>query len=106
VDVHVHAAVLASVPKLLGITVTMIPYHPNITRGVTMKSIHKFAIVAVAAAMLAGCAGMSGQDRDTAAGAGIGAVGGAILTGGSPLGVVGGAAVGGVVGHEVGKDKP
>jgi osmotically inducible lipoprotein OsmB len=71
-----------------------------------MKSIHKFAVVAIAAAMLAGCAGMSGQDRDTAAGAGIGAVGGAILTGGSPLGVVGGAAVGGVVGHEVGKDKP
>jgi osmotically inducible lipoprotein OsmB len=71
-----------------------------------MKSIYKFSVVAIAVAMLAGCAGMSGQDRDTVTGAGVGAVGGAILTGGSPLGVVGGAAVGGVVGHEVGKDKP
>jgi osmotically inducible lipoprotein OsmB len=50
-----------------------------------------------------GCSGMSQRDQSTAAGAGIGAVGGAILTGGSPLGVVGGAAVGGVIGNQVGK---
>ena len=54
---------------------------------------------------LGGCAGMSAQDKSTAAGAGIGAVAGAVLTGGSTLGTVGGAAVGGVIGHEVGKDK-
>jgi len=36
--------------------------------------------------------------------AGIGAVGGAILTGGSAVGTVGGAAVGGVIGSQVGKD--
>jgi osmotically inducible lipoprotein OsmB len=48
---------------------------------------------------------MSTQDKDTAIGAGVGGVAGAVLTGGSPLGTVGGAAVGGVVGHEVGKDK-
>jgi len=35
----------------------------------------------------------------------VGAVGGALLTGGSTLGTVGGAAVGGVVGNQVGKDK-
>jgi osmotically inducible lipoprotein OsmB len=71
-----------------------------------MKTIQKFAISAVAAAMLlglGGCAGMSAQDKSTAIGAGVGAVGGAILTDGSALGTVGGAAVGGVIGHEVGK---
>jgi osmotically inducible lipoprotein OsmB len=52
---------------------------------------------------LGACAGMSRQDRNTAIGAGVGAVGGAVLTGGGVLGTVGGAAVGGVIGHEVGK---
>jgi osmotically inducible lipoprotein OsmB len=54
---------------------------------------------------LGACAGMSTQDQNTAIGAGVGAVGGAVLTGGSALGTVGGAAVGGVIGHEVSKDK-
>jgi len=54
---------------------------------------------------LGACSGMSTQDKSTAAGAGIGAVGGAVLTGGSAVGTVGGAVVGGVIGHEVGKDK-
>ncbi len=71
-----------------------------------MKSINKFAYSAVTAAMLLGligCAGMSAQDKNTAIGAGVGAVGGAILTGGSGIGTAGGAAVGGIIGHEVGK---
>jgi len=71
-----------------------------------MKSMHKFTISAVAAAMLlglGGCAGMSAQDKNTAIGAGAGAIGGAILTGGSGIGTVGGAAVGGVIGHEISK---
>ncbi len=59
------------------------------------------AVVAVASLGLAGCAGMSQQDKNTAIGAGVGAVGGSVLTGGSTLGTVGGAVVGGVVGHEV-----
>ena len=58
------------------------------------------AIVSVAAS-LGACSGMSTQDRNTAIGAGVGAVGGAALTGGSALGTVGGASVGGVVGHEI-----
>lgn len=73
-----------------------------------MKTIQRFALRAVAAAMLlglGGCAGMSGQDKNTAIGAGAGAVGGAILTGGSAIGTVGGAAVGGIIGHEVSKPK-
>ena len=50
---------------------------------------------------LAGCAGMSGQDKNTAIGAGAGAVLGNVLTGGSAAGTVGGAAVGGVIGNQV-----
>ena len=71
-----------------------------------MKTMRKFATSLVAAAMLLGlgaCAGMSSRDKSTAVGAGVGAVGGAILTGGSPVGTVGGAVIGGVIGHEVGK---
>ncbi|WP_346432440.1 glycine zipper 2TM domain-containing protein [Crenobacter oryzisoli] len=44
---------------------------------------------------------MSPQGRNTAIGAGVGAIGGSVLTGGSALGTVGGAAVGGIIGHEV-----
>lgn len=61
-------------------------------------------IAAVVLLTLTACAGMSSQDKSTAAGAGIGAVGGAVLTGGSALGTVGGAVVGGVIGHEVNDD--
>jgi osmotically inducible lipoprotein OsmB len=48
---------------------------------------------------LAGCSGMSRQDRNTVAGAGIGGVAGSILTDGSTVGTLGGAAVGGIIGH-------
>jgi osmotically inducible lipoprotein OsmB len=69
-----------------------------------MKSIKQIAVSASLVALalgLTGCAGMSNQDRNTAIGAGAGAVVGGVLTGGSPAGVVGGAAVGGVVGNQV-----
>lgn len=64
-------------------------------------------VAPVAAVILAlgGCSSMSSRDKSTAVGAGVGAVGGAILTGGSAVGTVGGAAVGGVIGNQVGKDK-
>lgn len=71
-----------------------------------MNSIHKLAVNAVAAALLiglVGCAGMSTQDKNTAIGAGVGAVGGSVMTGGSAAGTVGGAAVGGIIGHEISK---
>ena len=73
-----------------------------------MKTIQKYAVSALTAAMLlglSGCAGMSERDRNTAIGAGIGAVGGSILTNGNALGAVGGAAVGGVIGNQVGRDR-
>ncbi|MCM2308851.1 MAG: glycine zipper 2TM domain-containing protein [Sulfuritalea sp.] len=71
-----------------------------------MKTIKSITMSAVTAAMLVGlvgCAGMTAQEKATAIGAGVGAVGGSVLTGGSAIGTVGGAAVGGVIGHEVGK---
>lgn len=74
-------------------------------KGNPMKTMQRITVGAVAVAMLVGlggCGGMSTRDQNTAVGAGVGAVGGALLTG-SPIGVVGGAVVGGVIGHEVGK---
>ncbi len=53
--------------------------------------------------VMSGCAGMSARDKNTAIGAGVGAVGGSILTGGSAVGTVGGAAVGGVIGNNIKK---
>ena len=71
-----------------------------------MNTTQKSAVSMAAALLfgLAGCSGMSQQDKNTAIGAGVGAVGGSVLTGGSTAGTVGGAAVGGVIGHEI-KDK-
>jgi osmotically inducible lipoprotein OsmB len=71
-----------------------------------MNTIQKLAANAAAVVLLVGlggCSGMSTQDRNTAIGAGVGAVGGSVLTGGSAVGTVGGAAVGGVIGHEISK---
>jgi osmotically inducible lipoprotein OsmB len=71
-----------------------------------MKTIKSFTMSAVAAAMLVGlvgCSGMTAQEKSTAIGAGVGAVGGSVLTGGSTVGTVGGAVVGGVIGNQVGK---
>jgi len=71
-----------------------------------MNSIQKLAVNATAVIVLfglGGCSGMSAQDKSTAIGAGVGAVGGSVLTGGSTTGTVGGAVVGGVIGHELKK---
>lgn len=57
--------------------------------------------VGVMAISLSACSGMSRQDKNTAIGAGTGAVAGAVLTGGSAIGTVGGAAVGGFIGNKV-----
>jgi len=66
----------------------------------------RFSVVAIAVLLgVAGCSGMSTRDKDTAIGAGAGAVAGAVLTDGSAVGTIGGAAVGGVIGNQVGKGK-
>ena len=69
----------------------------------TIKHLVMSATLATVALGLAGCAGMSQQDKNTALGAGAGAVVGGALTGGSAAGTVGGAAVGGVIGNQVDK---
>lgn len=73
-----------------------------------MTKIESTRAIVLAAAMLwtlTACSGMSARDRDTAIGAGVGALGGAVITGGSTAGTVGGAAVGGIIGNQIGKDK-
>ncbi len=73
-----------------------------------MKTIRKFSVTAVAAAVLiglGGCAGMTQQEKGTVIGAGVGGVAGNVLGGGSVLGTAAGAAVGGVIGHEVTKPR-
>jgi osmotically inducible lipoprotein OsmB len=61
------------------------------------------AVLTMAVVGLSACSGMSQQEKSTAIGAGVGAVGGSILSGGSALGTLGGAAVGGVIGNELEK---
>jgi osmotically inducible lipoprotein OsmB len=57
--------------------------------------------IALLALSLGACDTMSTRDKNTATGAAIGGVAGAVLTGGSTAGTVGGAAVGGVIGNQV-----
>jgi osmotically inducible lipoprotein OsmB len=58
------------------------------------------ASIALAASLTA-CGGMTRQQQNTAIGVGVGAVGGSVLTGGSTIGTLGGAAVGGIIGNQV-----
>ncbi|WP_439608884.1 glycine zipper 2TM domain-containing protein [Hydrogenophaga sp.] len=69
-----------------------------------MRSIAALAILTLAAG-LGACSGMSRQDQNTAIGAGAGAVGGSVLTGGSTIGTLGGAAIGGYIGNQVDTNK-
>jgi osmotically inducible lipoprotein OsmB len=68
----------------------------NTMRGYTVRNV----IFAALVLGLDGCAGMSTQEKNTAIGAGAGGVAGGVLTGGSTIGIVGGAAVGGLLGHQ------
>lgn len=55
---------------------------------------------------LGGCStwdNLSTREKSAAIGAGVGGVAGAAVTDGGVLGTIGGAAVGGVIGNEVGK---
>lgn len=68
-----------------------------------MKSVMTLVVSALLVTSLSGCGNMSKRDRNTAVGAGLGAIGGSVLTNGSGLGTVGGAAVGGIIGHQIDK---
>ncbi len=67
------------------------------------KKIAAVMLALTLATSLSACSNWSKRDRNTALGAGAGAVGGAVLSDGSALGTLGGAAVGGIIGHQVGK---
>ncbi|MFZ4835444.1 osmotically-inducible lipoprotein OsmB [Rouxiella sp. Mn2063] len=67
------------------------------------KKFTSIALVTVLVMSVTACSNMSKRDRNTAIGAGAGAIGGAILTDGSGLGTVGGAAIGGLIGNQVKK---
>ncbi|WIF74003.1 osmotically-inducible lipoprotein OsmB [Proteus vulgaris] len=71
--------------------------------NITLKKIGTLCVAPVLLFSLAGCSSMTKRDRNTAIGAGAGAIGGAILTDGSALGTIGGGVLGGVIGHQVGK---
>ena len=70
-----------------------------------MKKTAIYSLMTIALLGTSACSNMSTRDKNTALGAGIGAVGGAVLTGGSALGTVGGAAVGGVIGNQINTKK-
>lgn len=79
--------------------------HPPSPTFYSEFSLLRTAALTALVISLSGCAGMTAQEKNTALGAGVGALGGSILTGGSAAGTVGGAAVGGVIGHEIDKNK-
>lgn len=69
-----------------------------------MKSAQKLAsgaLVAFVLLSMTACAGMTTRERNTAIGAGAGAVVGNVVTDGSTVGTVGGAVVGGAIGHNI-----
>jgi osmotically inducible lipoprotein OsmB len=68
---------------------------------ITMKRLTVAVLATTLVIALSGCSNWSKRDRNTAIGAGAGAIGGSVLTNGSALGTVGGAAVGGIIGHQV-----
>ncbi|WP_200884405.1 glycine zipper 2TM domain-containing protein [Methylotenera sp. G11] len=71
----------------------------------TMRKTIVYSLLTIVFLGVTACSNMSTRDKNTAIGAGIGAVGGAVLTGGSALGTVGGAAVGGVIGNQINTKK-
>jgi len=72
---------------------------------ITMKKAVIYSLLTFVFLGMSACSNMSTRDKNTAIGAGIGAVGGAVLTGGSTLGTVGGAAIGGVIGNQINTKK-
>jgi osmotically inducible lipoprotein OsmB len=67
-----------------------------------MNAIQKNSISAVTVVLLlglGGCSNLSEKEQNTAIGAGAGGVAGGVMTGGSTIGILGGAAAGGFLGH-------
>lgn len=73
-----------------------------------LGSLSKLALGGALVASMAGCA-MTGmtprEERNTAIGAGLGALGGALISGGDAWTTVGGAVAGGVIGNVITNDR-
>ncbi len=76
----------------------------KLTKKLSLRLSLHIAALAVAFGLTA-CSGMSSQEKNTLIGTGGGAVAGSVLTGGSAIGTVGGAAVGGYIGNQVVKPR-
>lgn len=80
-------------------------YHKEITmKNFKFRTVTMPTLLLAGMFGLAGCAGMTAQEKGTATGAVVGGVVGNVL-GGGIVGTGAGAAVGGVIGHEVTKKK-
>lgn len=69
----------------------------------SLKKSFAWAMLLAFTLNITACGSMSTRGKNTAIGAGVGAVAGAVLTGGSSVGTVGGAAVGGYIGNQIHK---
>jgi len=73
-----------------------------------LSAFGKMAAVGLVSLAAAGCSSwdsMSHRQKSAVTGAGIGGVAGAVITNGGVLGTVGGAAIGGVIGDQIGKNR-
>ncbi len=73
-----------------------------------LNRVLRISLVLSVAVLASGCAtwdGMSSREKSAVIGAGVGAVTGAVISDGGVLGTVGGAAIGGVIGDHMGKQK-
>lgn len=71
-----------------------------------MTTITKAGLATVLAVVMAGCSSwdsMNKRQKGAVTGAGLGGVAGAVITDGGVLGTIGGAAIGGVIGDQIGK---
>ena len=72
----------------------------------TIRTLGKLGAVLALATAMVGCSSwdsMSQRQKATVTGAGLGGVAGAVISNGGILGTVGGAAIGGIIGDQIGK---
>lgn len=65
----------------------------------TLRTTGKLLATVVILSSLGACSNLSQRQQNAAVGAGVGAVAGSVLTGGSTIGTLGGAAIGGIIGN-------
>jgi osmotically inducible lipoprotein OsmB len=65
----------------------------------TLRTTGKLLATVLILSSLGACSNLSQRQQNAAVGAGVGAVAGSVLTGGSTIGTLGGAAIGGIIGN-------